>query len=162
MHRTILLAAFAAMSACAAALPDTIKEGNAVLARRGSLGANSYVVTNVLDVPPAYALSNVRDFQLRDRAINAATVSEGQATFSLPGRRTNAGYSRGFMLYLTVETDGGCSISFDGADRIFTSDGSTRIDAAKGEHIFSFVEIADKVYLLEMRRLTEIGTEGNQ
>ena len=162
MHRIALIAAFAASLAdVAAPLPDTIRDGKAVLARRGSLGADSYVVTNVLDEPPAYVLSNVRDFQLRDRAVNIATVDGSQVAFSMPGRRTNAGYCRAFMLYITVAAQGGCRLSFSGADRILSTDGSTRIDAPSGETMLSFIEIADKVYLVEMRTLSEIINEGN-
>ena len=49
MRRVVFLAALAALSCAAAAtLPDSVTKDKVTYARRGSLGANSYVVTNIV------------------------------------------------------------------------------------------------------------------
>ena len=92
MRRLLLLAVLAAFSgASAASLPDTVTRDGVAYARRGSLGANAYVATNVVVSPPAYQLSRVAEMKLRDRCVNYASVAGTNAVFALPGRKTTAG-----------------------------------------------------------------------
>ena len=101
MRRILLLAALAAFSGVSAAsLPDTVTRDGVAYARRGSLGANAYVATNVVVSPPAYQLSRVAEMKLRDRCVNYASVAGTNAVFALPGRKTTAGCARAFILYL--------------------------------------------------------------
>ena len=54
MRRLAAVAALAALSCASAwALPDTVTRDRATYARRGSLGADSYVVTNIVFDPPS-------------------------------------------------------------------------------------------------------------
>lgn len=164
MHSMSRLAAgIAATVLCATAfagnLPDSIVRDRTVLARRGSLGANSYVVTNVFPELPAYQLSRVAESKLRDRAVNIASAPDASASFALPGRKTVAGYARSFILYLDVTAEGGCKVSFTGADALYTADWFDTDKVTKGKRIFSFLEIADNVYLVETRELTAIRKE---
>ena len=116
MRRLLLLAALAAFSgASAASLPDTVTRDGVAYARRGSLGANAYVATNVVVSPPAYQLSRVAEMKLRDRCVNYASVAGTNAVFALPGRKTTAGCARAFILYLDALDAGGCAVSFTGA-----------------------------------------------
>ena len=149
-----LLAAEAAFAAIAAALPDTKVESTAVLARRGSLGKDSYVVTNVPPVAVSYAIGAVgADGRLRDRCVNTATVDAETATFALPGRRSMAGYARCLILHLDVTSADGCAVSFTGADALYTTDWGGAPRVPKGKRIFSIMEIGNNEYLVETREL---------
>ena len=113
-----LAVTLALMFLCAAKgapLPDTVTRDKVTYARRGSLGADSYVATNVVVDPPGYQLSRVADMKLRDRAVNFAAVEGTNAVFALPGRKSAAGYARAFILYLDVSAEGGAAVSFTGA-----------------------------------------------
>ena len=95
MRRLLFLAASAAiLCALGASIPDTVTKDKVTYARRGSLGADSYVATNVVVDPPGYQLSRVADMKLRDRAVNFAAVEGTNAVFALPGRKSAAGYAR--------------------------------------------------------------------
>ena len=160
MRRLVLVAALAALScASAAALPDTVTRDRATYARRGSLGADSYVVTNIVFDPPSYQLSRVSEMKLRDRCVNTATVSGTNAVFSLPGRKTFAGYARTLLVYIDAANDAGCTVSFTGADALYTTDWSDSPHMPKGKHLLSIVEMADNVYLVETRQLEQIQKE---
>jgi len=157
MRRRALLAALAALScAVAAALPDSVTRDKVTYARRGSLGANSYVATNVVVDPPSYQLSRVSEMRLRDRCVNYAAVDGASAAFALPGRKTFAGCARSVILFLDVESDAGCDVSFTGAEALYTTDWGGAPHVRKGKRLFSIMEIADNVYLVETRELEQI------
>ena len=160
MRRLLLLAASAAfLCALGASVPDTVTRDKVTYARRGSLGADSYVATNVVVDPPGYQLSRVADMKLRDRAVNFAAVEGTNAVFALPGRKTAAGYARAFILYLDVSADGGATIAFTGAAELYTTDWYGHPKVEKGKWMFSLLELADDVYLVETRELERIGGE---
>lgn len=149
-----LLAAQAVFAAAAASLPDTKVEPTAVLARRGSLGRDSYVVTNVPPVAVSYAIGAVcADGKLRDRCVNTATVESDTATFALPGRRSMAGYARCLILHLDIVSTNGCAVSFTGANALYTTDWDFNRKCQAGRRIFSIMEIGDNEYLVETREL---------
>jgi len=157
MRRVIFLAALAALCASGANLPDTVTKDKVTYARRGSLGANSYVVTNIVVEPPSYQLSRVTDMKLRDRCVNYATVDGTNAVFSLPARKTVAGYARTMLVYVDATNDAGCAVEFTGASALYTTDWYDRPRIGKGKRLFSIMEIADGEYLVETRELEEIG-----
>ena len=160
MRRLVFLAALCGLvCAFAASLPDTVTKDKVTYARRGSLGSNSYVVTNVVVEPPSYQLSRVSETRLRDRCVNSATVEGTNAVFSLPGRKSVADYARTMLVFLDVANDAGCTVAFTGADALYTTDWYGFPRVAKGKHIFSIMEIADDQYLVEARELEEIGKE---
>ena len=97
--------------------------------------------------------------KLRDRCVNAATVSGTNAVFSLPGRKTFAGYARTLLVYLDAANDAGCTVSFMGADAIYTTDWGDSPHVPKGRHVFSILEMADNVYLVETRQMEQIQKE---
>lgn len=153
------LAAETVFAAVAASLPDTVTKDKVTYARRGSLGADSYVVTNIVAEPPSYQLARVADMKLRDRCVNSATVEGTNAVFSLPARKTVAGYARAIILFVDAANDAGCTVEFTGAAALYTSDWPTRPRIEKGKRIFSIMEIADNEYLVETRELEEIGKD---
>lgn len=149
----------AAFAAIAASLPDTVTKDKVTYARRGSLGADSYVATNVVVEPPGYQLSRVVDMKLRDRAVNFATISGTSGVFSLPSRKSISGYARSSILYLDVTADAGASVSFTGAGEMYTTDWYGHPKVEKGRWIFSFLELSDDAYLVEARELEELRKE---
>jgi len=153
------IAAETAFAAIAASLPDTVTKDKVTYARRGSLGADSYVVTNIVAEPPSYQLARVADMKLRDRCVNSATVEGTNAVFSLPMRKTVAGYARAIILFVDAANDAGCTVEFTGAAALYTTDWPTRPRIEKGKRIFSIMEIADNEYLVETRELVEIGKD---
>ena len=160
MRRLVFAAAMAALSCTVAAgFPDTVTKDKVTYARRGSLGADSYVVTNIVVEPPSYQLSRIADMRLRDRCINSATVDGTDVVFALPGRKSVAGYARTLLVFLDVTNDEGCTVAFTGADALFTSDWYGAPKVPKGKIIFSVMEIADNQYLIETRELEEIEKE---
>ena len=150
------LALIVCFAALGASLPDTITTDKYVLARRGSLGANSYVVTNVFPEPPAYRLSPLADSRLLDRAVNYRVVAETNATFALPATRTMEGYARAFLVYLDITSTNGCTIVFTGASALYRTDWSSDLKFPKEKRLFSFVEITDNEYLVETRELEKM------
>ena len=161
MRRVVFLAALAALCAAGANLPDTVTKDKVTYARRGSLGANSYVVTNIVVEPPSYQLSRIADMKLRDRCVNCATVEGTNAVFALPARKTVAGYARTILVYVDATNDAGCTVEFTGANALYTTDWYDRPRIGKGKRLFSIMEIADNEYLVETRELEEIG-RGNE
>ena len=160
MRRLCFLAALSALAgALAASVPDTVTRDRVTYSRRGSLGADTYVVTDVSVEPPSYQLSRVSEMRLRDRCINSATVAGTNAVFALPGRKTVAGYARAIVLYLEATDGRGCAVSFTGADALYTTDRNAGPVVARGRHIFSIIELADNEYLVDARALEEIGKE---
>lgn len=160
MRRLVSLAVLVALScAVGAGIPDTVTKDKVTYARRGSLGSDSYVVTNIVVEPPSYQLARVADMKLRDRCVNSATVEGESAVFALPGRKTVAGYARTLLVFLDVKNDAGCTVAFTGADALYTTDWCGAPKVPKGKRIFSIMEIADNQYLVETRELEEIGKD---
>jgi len=153
------LAAETAFAAIAASLPDTVTKDKVTYARRGSLGADSYVATNVVVDPPGYQLSRVADMKLRDRCVNYVTVEGTNAVFALPARKSVAGYARTMLVYVDAANETGCAVSFTGADALYTTDWYSAPRIGKGKSMFSIMELADNQYLVEMRELERIGGE---
>lgn len=153
------VAAEAAFAAIAAALPDTVTRDKVTYARRGSLGADSYVVTNIVVEPPSYQLARVADMKLRDRCVNSLTVDGTNAVLALPGRKSVAGYARSIILFLDATNDAGCTVEFTGADALYTTDWTGQPRVPKGRRIFSIMEIADNEYLVETKELETIRKE---
>ena len=159
MRRAALIAALAAFGAVfAASRPDVLVKPNAIYARRGSLGANDYVATNVASCVSAYAIREVRDGRLHDRAVNVATVDGAEAEFALPSRRTVAGFARGLIVSATASTN--AVVRFTGANSLYRSDGGDTLSVEPGLNVFSFIEIGDGDYIVEVRPLVPI-REGN-
>ena len=136
------------------------KRDEVAFARKGSLGSDSFVVTNVVPSLPAYSLQERESTNLVDRAINRYTLIE-DVSFVLPPapqRRATDDYrsARGFVLLATVTTDSPPSISFIGAKKIVSDDWTNKIKLLKGENLISFMEINDGVFLIETAQLTEI------
>ena len=160
MRRLVFLAALSALSCVSAAvLPDTVTRDKVTYARRGSLGSDSYVVTNIVVEPPSYQLSRVSEMKLRDRCVNSATIDGTNAVFALPGRKTVAGYARAIILYIDAANDAGCDVVFTGAAALYTTDWGVAPHVPKGKRIFSIMEIADNEYLVETRELEQIQKE---
>ena len=160
MRRLVLIAAAAALlCALGASIPDTVTRDKVTYARRGSLGSNDYVATNVVVEPPGYHLARVSDARLRDRCVNALVVEGTNAVLALPGRRTVAGYARAFVVYIDAANDAGCTVEFTGASALYTTDWCDRPRVPKGKRLFSVLEIADNEYLVETRELEEIRKE---
>ena len=149
-----LCAALDAMLAFSAQPPDTRVQGHAVLARRGSLGANDYVATNVAPCSSAYIMHAPTDGRLRDRAVNTVSVDTTNAVFALPGRRTAEGYARAFIVAVNSTTN--AVLSFTGANGIYSPDGGGPVRVEPGRTMFSFIEIGANEYLLETRDLGEV------
>ena len=162
MRRVVFLAAVAALlcvvAAFAASLPDSRVQGHAVLARRGSLGADDYVATNVTACSSAYVMHAPTDGRLRDRAVNVVSVDSTNAVFAVPGRRTVAGFARGFLVSVVAATN--AVVRFEGANGIYSSDATVEFRIPPGRSMFSFIEIGDNEYLAAWRELTEIRQEG--
>ena len=155
MRKVVLLAAVTALGAAfAASRPDVVVKPNAVYARRGALGSNDYVVTNVAPCVSAYAIRDIRDGRLRDRAVNMVSVEGTEAEFALPARRTVAGFARGLIMSVTASTN--ATIRITGANALYRSDGGDTLEVEPGLNVFSFVEIGNGVYLVEVRPLTQI------
>ncbi len=167
MHRNLgggplcalALAALFAAAALAASIPDTVTTARSVMSRRGSLGANSYVVTEVLPDPPGYRLSTVEEMKLRDRAVNYIALTATNATLSLPARRSAAGFAISLLVCADVTADAGCVVSFSGADELCTPGWNAAKPVAKGRSLFSFIELRDGVFMVEHRELEDIPTD---
>lgn len=161
MRRGAVLAALTALGAAAIAfgarMPDTLARPDAVYARRGSLGANDYVATNVAPCKSAYRIFRVTDGRLHDRGMNVVTVTN-DATFSLPPRRLVAGFARSFCVSVSVDADAPCRIGFTGAERIWVTDSFESFSLVRGRHLVQFTEIGDNEYAADVNGLVE--TEG--
>ena len=163
MRRAAILAALAALAAASAAFaahpPDTVTRGHAVYARRGALGADDYVATNVAPCASAYVMSRVSEGRLRDRAANVLSVTNDVA-LALPARRTVAGFARSFVLYLKVDADGPCRLTLTGAGRLLAADGFGGLSYRRGEYVLTFFELDTDVYMVSSDELAEVETEG--
>ena len=132
--------------------PDEKTTQNAVYSRRGSLGPDDYVVTDIPPITASYVMNEVKGGKLRDRAVNTATVNAPTAEFELPLRRTVAGFARGLLLVVTAVCE--CEITVTGGRAMwgtFSREETMRLGV--GTHLFQFVEIGDGSYLVESRQL---------
>ena len=159
MGKSAVIAALAALScalvAFAARPPDSKVVGNAAMARRGSLGANDYVVTNVAPCSSCYDLCAPPDGRLRDRAVNAVEAA-GNVSLSVPTNAVAPGAARAFCVYLKATGSGGCAVTVGGAARILVPDGSEGLSFGRGEYVLSFVELERDVFLVDSRGLIEL------
>lgn len=160
MRRTLLVSVLVTASSLFGGLgkgsvPDSKTSDQAVYARRGTLGANDYVVTNVYPCASTYLLHNVENGVLRDRAVNSASVDVDQARFTIPQVNYPRPYARGFML--VVSSNRRTELTIEGASKLHASDGSTALPVVNQEtKILSFIEIRTNEFLVEMRNLTEM------
>lgn len=159
MGKSALIAVLAALScalvAFAARPPDSRVVGNAAMARRGSLGANDYVVTNVAPCSSCYELCVPSEGRLRDRAVNAVEAA-GNVSLAVPTNAAAPGAARAFCVYLKATGSGGCEVALGGATRILAPDGSEGLAFGRGEYVLSFVELESGVFLVDSRELTEL------
>lgn len=141
-----------------APVPDVKVKTNAVYARRGSLGANDYVVTNVAPCASAYLMNEVKAGKLRDRAVNVVTVSEAEAAFELPLKRTVEGYARAMLVAVTAER--ATRITLTGAESLWgTFPKKETLELCAGTHVLQIIEIGKAVYLVEAREIVEFKEE---
>ena len=141
-----------------APVPDVKVKTNAVYARRGSLGANDYVVTNVAPCASAYLMHEVKAGKLRDRAVNVVTVSEAEAAFELPLKRTVEGYARAMLVAVTAEC--ATRITLTGAESLWgTFPKKETLELCAGTHVLQIIEIGKAVYLVEAREIVEFKEE---
>ena len=159
MRRATVIAVLAALGAVAVALgarlPDTVSTASATYARRGSLGANDYVATNVAPCKSAYRIVTVADGRLHDRAVNVVRVT-GDVTLETPQRRTVAGYARAFCVSLSVEASGDCRIALEGPARVFVRGGAGDLTLAPGRYVMQLLEIGENEYVAEVAELEEL------
>ena len=141
-----------------APVPDVKVKANAVYARRGSLGADDYVVTNVAPCASAYLMHEVKAGKLRDRAVNVVTVSEAESTFELPLKRTVEGYARAMLVAVTAER--ATRITLTGAESLWgTFPKKETLELCAGTHVLQIIEIGKAVYLVEAREIVEFKEE---
>ena len=141
-----------------APVPDVKVKTNAVYARRGSLGADDYVVTNVAPCASAYLMHEVKAGKLRDRAVNVVTVSEAEAAFELPLKRTVEGYARAMLVAVTAEC--ATRITLTGAESLWgTFPKKETLELCAGTHVLQIIEIGKAVYLVEAREIVEFKEE---
>ena len=151
------IAAFALLTACAAFWgfappPDSVQRGSAACARRGSLGADDYVVTNVAPCSSCYELSVPDGGSLRDRAVNALEAT-GEVQLFVPTNAVAPGAARAFCVYLKAG-GGGCRLTVGGVRKVLLPDGSDGLSFAGGEHLVSFLELEKDVFMVDSRELT--------
>ena len=154
MRKTI--AALALLAVCAAFCgfappPDSVRRGNAACARRGSLGADDYVVTNVSPCSSCYELCAPDGGMLRDRAVNALEGT-GEIRLLVPTNAAAPGAARAFCVYLKAN-GGGCRLSVVGARKVLLPDGSDGLSFPSGEHFVSFLELEKDVFMADSRKL---------
>ena len=141
-----------------APVPDVKVKTNAVYARRGSLGADDYVVTNVAPCASAYLMHEVKAGKLCDRAVNVVTVSEAEAAFELPLKRTVEGYARAMLVAVTAEC--ATRITLTGAESLWgTFPKKETLELCAGTHVLQIIEIGKAVYLVEAREIVEFKEE---
>lgn len=165
MHKWLVGLSLAVLAATSFAWPwddkiDDYTRDEVAFARKGSLGGDSYVVTNVVPMAPAYMLASADSTNLVDRAINRFTP-KGDTAFIMPpppAKRECDAYrnARSFLLFVTVTNDTPPAVSFIGAKRLVSDDWSESVRLSKGENLLAFMELADGVFLVEAGELTEI------
>ena len=141
-------------------LPDAKERDEVSFARRGTLGTDDYVVTNVVPQLPAYMLVEEQSTALVDHAVNRFDLA-GDTVFTVPAapvKREVDPYraARGLLLVLSVGDGTVPKVSFDGCAGIYTTDGSKEITLVKGVNIISLMEIGSDSFMAEIRELTEV------
>ena len=134
---------------------DTKTDESAAYARRGSLGVNDYVATNVYPCVSAYRLNTVTDTALADRSVNSVTLT-GDASFAMPPVRVDGGFARAFVMFVKVPGTTPCKITFTGATKIVAR-GGVNLVFDPGESIVSVIELEDGIYLVEKDKVSEVG-----
>ena len=138
--------------------PDTKETQNAVYARRGALGPDDYVVTNVPPITSSYVMNEVKYGKLRDRAVNTATVSGAFASFELPLKRTVAGFARAMLFIVTAQQT--TEIALTGGESLWgTCSKEGTLTLCAGRHLLQIIEIGNASYLVESRELVEFKEE---
>lgn len=150
------IASFTLLAACAAFWgfappPDSVRRGNATCARRGSLGADDYVVTNVAPCSSCYELSVPDGGMFRDRAVNALEGT-GDVQVFVPTNAAAPGAARAFCVYLKAKGSG-CRLSVGGVRKVLLPDGSDGLSFPSGEHFVSFLELEKDVFMADSREL---------
>lgn len=135
--------------------PDGFVRDEAAYARRGALGADHYVVTNVTVMHPSYLLVTTATTNLTDRAMQSYQL-DAATTFVLPPPSPKREADlwrpvRSFLLALTVQTDTAPEVRFVGAGRIYHGDGDFSL--SKGLNLLQFIEFAEGDFLIENRKL---------
>lgn len=165
MRKALVLIALAACAAGAlfadlgsGVVPDVKETQNAVYARRGSLGSDDYVVTNIPPITSSYLMNEVKYGKLRDRAVNTATVTGAFASFELPLKRTVAGFARAMLFVVTAEQ--ATQITLTGAESLWgTCSKEGTLTLCAGRHLLQIIEIGNASYLIEERELVEFKEE---
>ena len=160
----VLLAAFApcaaetARGALGSGAPpaDGYAADGVSYARRGALGNDSYVVTNVYTETPCYSLAAGFGTNLVNRAVNSCTVT-GDVAFVAPPAPVKRECdpfraARAFLLVLEIEADLVPEVDFRGFGTLSTVDG-VGIGIGKGTTILSFIEVRDGDFLVEAHEL---------
>ncbi len=166
MRSLLVAAAVLAAGAASAGLgsgvrADAYEADGVAYARRGALGGDAYVVTNVAVRPPCYALATGCGTSLVDRAVNACSVT-GDVAFAAPpkpavresdGRRD----ARAFVLVLDVAADAAApEVSFLGFGSLATAEGEG-IEVGAGRTLLSFFEIGEDEFVVDVRRISRLG-----
>ena len=165
MRSLLVAAAILAAGAAGAGLgsgvrADAYEADGVAYARRGALGGDAYVVTNVAVRSPCYALATGCGTSLVDRAVNACSVT-GDVAFAAPpkpavresdGRRD----ARAFVLVLDVAADAAPEVSFHGFGALATVEGEG-IEIEAGRTLLSFFEIGDGEFVVDVRRISRLG-----
>jgi len=138
--------------------PDGFVTNGVAYARRGALGKNAYVVTNLWTDSPCYSLVPTGGTSLVDRAVNRRVVS-GDTTFAVPPVPTMRTYdthrkARAFIVVTEVAADTPPEVSFTGLRRIYTLHGDMTV--GKGLTWISFMEIGDGEFVVETVPITEL------
>jgi len=127
-------------------------------ARRGALGGDSYVVTNLWTDPPSYALVVTGGAAVVDRAVNRRVVS-GRTVFAVPPvpvKRTYDAWrpARSFVIVTEIADDPPPEVSFSGFSRIYTIHGDLTV--GKGVTWISFLEIGDGEFVVETTPISQL------
>ena len=127
-------------------------------ARRGALGQDDYVVTNLWTQTPCYALVTGAGTTLVDRAVNRFSVTN-DVSFALPGLSGGRSYdahrpARSFVVVIAIASDPAPEVAFRGARALYTAECDLAI--GKGITILSFLEIGEGEFLVESRELTRL------
>ena len=143
--------------------PDTKTRDEVRFTRKGALGNNDYVVSDVYPPLPSYALVTEPTTQLVDRAVNLITL-ERDTTFVMPPepvKRTVDSYraARSFILRVAITNQTPPKVWFDGCEKLVSTSGENSIDLTRGENLLSFIEIGTGTFMVEMRDLTQISNE---
>lgn len=155
----VILASFAAFAGLGSGghPADGMVTNSVAYARRGALGADDYVVTNLWMTSPAFALRANCGTQLVDRAMNRCLVTN-DTVFVFPRVPPRKSYdpprlARSFVLVTEIRSETPPEISFSGMRKFYTLGDPLRI--GRGVTFLSFYEIGEEEFLVDMHELTE-------